>query len=70
MQVLTYKAQIAIDNSLNARNRLAYEMKKHIDTVQRWINDNKPDGPLTTSTALQIIESETGLKETEILTEA
>jgi hypothetical protein len=52
-------------DSLNLRNRLAYEMEKHGDTILRWINTN--DAMLTTALALQIIREETGLSDDLIL---
>lgn len=53
-------------DSLNLRNRLAYEMVKHVDTILRWINHNDP--MLTTALALQILREETGMSDEEILT--
>lgn len=37
-------------------------------TMQRWIHENKADGPLTTISALEIIKKQTGLTQEEILT--
>lgn len=64
---LTEKAIEAIKLDLKCRNRLAYEMNTHSATVDRWLEKNKNDGPLTTSTALRIISEETGIKESELL---
>ncbi len=55
-----------------AINRLANEMGEnalHTYTVERWIDDNKKNGPLTTVTALKIIQEELKLTQEEILTE-
>lgn len=57
---------IAKRENLHLRNRLALEMGKHQTTIMRWIDEN--DVMLTTATALQIIKEETGLAESELLT--
>lgn len=55
-------------------NRLGYELGgekgAHTNTIERWIDDNKENGPLTTVKAIEIISEETGLTQEQILTEA
>lgn len=45
--------------SPNCKNRLAYEMKAHFTTVERWVKANDEDGMLTTAKAVKIIAEET-----------
>lgn len=35
--------------------------------INRWLRDNKVDGPLTTASSLEIIEKHTGLTQDKIL---
>lgn len=51
-------------------NKLAYEFDVHSRTIERRIEDNEDNGPLTTVKAIQVIEEETGLTQEQILTEA
>lgn len=60
---------IAIEKiSGNSRimNLLAAEFACSEATIRRWINKN--DRMLTTASALKVIESETGLKHSQLLT--
>lgn len=41
----------------------------HTNTVERWNEDNKENGPLTSVKAVRIISEETGLTQEQILTE-
>lgn len=58
----------AIKANLNCRNRLTYEMKVHSRTIERQVNANEENGPLTTEVALRIISEETTLTRKELLT--
>lgn len=65
--MLTKKAidKIKSKDGMKCRNRLAFEMNVNSRTVDRWVEVNSI--MLTTAKALAIIESETGLKESQIL---
>jgi len=62
---LTDTAIEAVKKSLDAKNRLQYELKISYLTVQRWLRNNDPK--LTTAHALKIISEETKLSETDLL---
>lgn len=64
---LTNKATEAIKGSKRLRNRLALDLDKHYQTIDRWIDSNEPNGPLTSYLALEIIRTESGLLDQEIL---
>lgn len=49
------------------KNLIAAKMERSEATVRRWVDENNP--MLTTEAVLQIIESETGLKRSKILTQ-
>jgi hypothetical protein len=53
--------------TLQARNRLAVELKCSVPTVDRWIKKNEVNGDLTKTIALQVISEETGLAYSQIL---
>ena len=65
---LTEKAIEAIKECNKCKVKLAYELDKSETTIWRMLNENKPNGTLTTVTALGIIEDETGIKKKELLT--
>ena len=70
---LTTQAIAEIQKSQRCRNRLAFELDKSHQTIQRHleINDrNSSDSILVTTKAVQIISEETGLSKDEILTES
>ncbi len=50
-----------------AKNRLALEFDRSVHTIERWIDDNDDNGPLTTAGAIKIIAEETGMQPDEIL---
>ncbi|MGN6618224.1 MAG: hypothetical protein ACTHJ5_13705 [Ilyomonas sp.] len=47
--------------------KLVSAFKNHYGTVERWLNDNKEDGPLTTAKAMGVIKEHTKLDEDAIL---
>lgn len=55
--------------TVRTKNLLALEFDCSVPTVERWIKDNEENGDLTKAKAVQIISAETGLDETEILSE-
>jgi hypothetical protein len=55
--------------TVRTKNRLALEFNCSVPTVERWIKDNKENGDLTKSMALQILSEELNLTDTEILEE-
>ena len=48
-------------------NRIAVEMDVHTDTVERWLKENKNNGPLTTIRVLDTVINLTGLSRNQIL---
>lgn len=66
---ITTTAIAAMKKNLRLRNRLALEMDKSAQTIERWIDVNESNGDLTTIKAIQVIREETGLADTEILEE-
>lgn len=64
---LTDTAIEAVKKSLDAKNRLQYELRISYLTVQRWLKENDPK--LTTAHALKIISEETGLNGPNLLQE-
>jgi hypothetical protein len=63
---LTRKAIKGIKDQ-GARLKLALALGFSEQWIVRVINANKPNGPLTTATALKVIRLETGLTDAEIL---
>lgn len=62
--------QEVIDNikeDKRLKAQLCAVFNKHFGTVERWINMNIDNGPLTTTAAMKIIKEETGLSEEQIL---
>lgn len=55
--------------SVKTKNRLAIEMNCSVQTIERWIKQNKENNGLTTAVAIQVIGEETGLDQSEILEE-
>lgn len=68
---LTSKAQELIGNKDEKalRTRLALALNFTERWILKCIQENKPNGPLTTVAALKVIKKETGLKESELLEE-
>lgn len=64
---LTQKALDLVKEETQTKNLLASSLKCSVYTIERWIKDNKENGPLTTFTALEQIKLETGLTQEEIL---
>lgn len=58
--MLTQSALGEISRNNKAKLRLAYELDKSIDTIERWIKVNHPN--LTWAKSLLIISEETGLR--------
>lgn len=56
-----------IKDSHGIRSQLSVALKRHMGTVDRWVSQNIEDGPLTTAKALEVIKSETGLSDEQIL---
>lgn len=52
-----------------ARLKLALALKFSQQWIDKVVDANKPNGPLTTATALKVIREETGLTDAEILEE-
>ena len=46
---------------------LVSAFNNHYGTVERWLSDNKEDGPLTTAKAMEVIKEHTGLDEDAVL---
>lgn len=63
---LSNKAIQNIDNQ-QCRLRLALTLGFSETWVRGLIQKNKPNGPLTTIAALKVIQSETGMSQSEIL---
>lgn len=63
--ILTEKAKELIDT--RTKTRIALAMNKSVYSVAKWIKDNDPNGPLTTTAAVQIISEETGIPVNEVL---
>lgn len=68
MAIVTESAIGIIKKNRKCINLLGYEFNAHTVTVERWIEENEPDGKLTTPTAVKVISKETGLTKSEILT--
>lgn len=66
---LTPHALQRLDN-LNVRLALALKLQFSETWIRSLIIKNKDNGPLTTAVALKVIQNETGLSESEILTES
>lgn len=64
---LTERVLTEIKANKRLRNRLALELDKSGYTILRWVGQ-KSDS-LTKATAIKIIKEETGLNESQILTE-
>lgn len=62
---LTDKAKQRINKSIRSKLALALDCTEF--TIIRYVNDNSDN--LTKAAALKVIKKETGLKESEILTE-
>lgn len=56
-------------NSTRLRNLIALEMDKSVHAVERWISENRDNGPLTTASVTKLIQEETELTASEILEE-
>jgi hypothetical protein len=67
MQVITQKTLDLIKTNYKVIGRLVAVFEVHPRTISNWIDKN--DVHLTNPTAIDIIKEETGLSESEILTE-
>lgn len=67
---ITSKALDLIRNSNRLKSGLGMTLDKSAWTVERWVNANEDNGPLTTVAAVNFISAETGLSQSEILEEA
>lgn len=56
-------------SGLRLRNLIALELNIHFSSLERWLSENRADGPLTRASILKLITEETGLTQEEILTE-
>lgn len=64
---LTQRAIELFRKDTQIKNTLASFFECSVYSVERWIKDNKDNGPLTTVLAIQILEKEIGLTQEEIL---
>lgn len=72
MQLLSETAISSI--SARCKNRLALELDRTVNTVERWLRDarnreNDNGIMLTTAPAMKVIREETGLTDEQILTQ-
>lgn len=65
---LTSQALTQIRNK-RTRAKLAFRLNVTDQSIVNYIEANKENGPLTTMAAVQIIQEDTGLDQSEILTE-
>lgn len=56
--------------STRIRAELCAVLGKNYHCVQKYVKDNKVNGPLTTAVALKVICTNLKVKESELLTEA
>lgn len=63
---LTKRALRKLDNK-NSKLKLALALGFSEQWAVKLLSQNKPNGPLTTISAINFIEQETGLKQEEIL---
>lgn len=66
---LTQLAADVISKNVRCKNRLALELDCSVDTVERWLSENKVNNDLTKVTALKVINEETGLSQNDVLSE-
>lgn len=66
---LSAKAIKKIKKTNRIKNRLALTLNVSGYTVVRWLTENEENGSLTKAVALEIIKSETGFGDREILEE-
>lgn len=59
--------KIALSNKIKAC--ICYELDKSYPTVQKWIAENKPNGPLTTVAVQKILARELNIRQSELLQE-
>lgn len=59
--------RLGAEKSKNTRTRLALELNFTERWVLKLIQENKPNGPLTTMAALNVIKADTGMEIHEIL---
>lgn len=67
--VLSKKAITKI-NTIEIRLKLGLAFNVTEQAIIRYITNNEKDGPLTRATALRLIQTETGLTESEILVDS
>lgn len=65
---LTDTGITAIRDSAECRRELMYQLEITQTTIYRYLDENKPNGKLTTALALRIIKETTGLTDKQILT--
>lgn len=72
---LTDIAIDTVNKSVKCKTRIALELGRSVDTVERWLREAKEKDPdtdcgvmLTTAPAMKVISEETGLSQEEILT--
>jgi len=66
--ILTQTA-LAKANVTEVRLKLGLALKVTEQAIIRYLTENKEDGPLSKASALRVIREETGLIESEILTD-
>jgi hypothetical protein len=57
-----------LHQNLKAKAALVASTGKSYDTILRWVRENKPNGGLTTATAVAVISKELKINKNEILT--
>jgi hypothetical protein len=65
--ILSEKVVSAMKRNSRVKNRIALEMDSSVQTVERWIKENEPNGRLTAVRLVQIIAEELEVNESEIL---
>lgn len=66
---LTNNAIMALKGNTRLKALLSLGLGKTIHTIERWIENNEPNGDLTKAAAIQVIREETGLSDTDIIEE-
>lgn len=65
---LTDEAIKAVRESAECRREIMYKLEISHSTMYRMLDENKPDGKMTTARVLGIIRDTTGLTDEQILT--
>lgn len=68
--MITIKKEVLenLKSNTQVKNRLAYDFIKTTRTIERWMEENDP--MLTTAQALKTISEETGIPESDLISEA